>query len=92
MQQADLSTQLRLEELLLHLKRLPRDAPLHPSILQVRSSLGMNPCVVCYSGRGRQWQAHAGSVPSLPHSRASLSIAPALTLLVNAHGSRVHTT
>lgn len=34
-QHADLSSQLQLEELLLHLRRLPRDAPLHPSITQV---------------------------------------------------------
>ncbi|KAI7843156.1 hypothetical protein COHA_003140, partial [Chlorella ohadii] len=33
-QHGDLSSQLQLEELLLHLRRLPRDAPLHPSITQ----------------------------------------------------------
>lgn len=34
-QHGDLNSQLQLEELLLHLRRLPRDAPLHPSITQV---------------------------------------------------------
>lgn len=62
-QHADLSSQLQLEELLLHLRRLPRDAPLHPSITQALHPL---------DGRGLAQLIRELGRNNLPHRGAQL--------------------